>query len=163
MNKTRRTNLKRIHITHFCLLSFSLSSVCFYDFTILEKQHTKQKKDASKEPVLISKVTWMNFGQALIEIDEKEVMEEHPNEVWLRRTYEKSEKWSRVSLLKGRRKTPPNVDVPFPHMYLEGHPMNPKIDDLQRMIPFMSMEHHQFYTNLLSHPSSAEADIEYDD
>lgn len=106
----------------------------FYDFSILEKEHTRRKQDTSKNPVLISKVTWMNFGQALIEEDGQEIMEEHSNEVWLRKTYDKSEEWSKVSLLKGRKKTTPNMDVPLPQMYPDSHSINPKkINDLQRM------------------------------
>ena len=58
-----------------------MSPELFYDFAIFK--HTKQKKDALKEQVLISKVTWMNFGQALIKKDGQEIREENPNEVWL--------------------------------------------------------------------------------
>ena len=60
--------------------------------------------DASKKDVLISKVTWMNFGQAVVNRGGREVVEKHPNEVWLRYTYISAEPWSKVSLLKGREK-----------------------------------------------------------
>ena len=36
----------------------------FYDFSELVKQHTHRKKDSDGKAVLISKATWMNFGQA---------------------------------------------------------------------------------------------------
>ena len=44
-----------------------MTSDLFLDFSDLEKEHTKRKKDNSKQPVLISKATWMNFGQVTVE------------------------------------------------------------------------------------------------
>ena len=55
----------------------------FYNFGVLEKQYTKRKEYLPKKPVLISKVTWMNFGKA--------EAEKHPKEVWLQYTYNDSE------------------------------------------------------------------------
>ena len=43
-----------------------MTSDLFFDFGELDKQFTRCKKDASKKDVLISKVMWMNFGQATV-------------------------------------------------------------------------------------------------
>ena len=71
----------------------------FFDFNDLEKEHTRRKKDSSNNTVLIFKVTWMNFVQAVVLVDGKKVTEMHSNEVWLRYTYSSTETWSKVSLL----------------------------------------------------------------
>ena len=86
-----------------------MSEDSFLDFSELEKKHTKRKTDLSKNPVLISKVTWMNFGQAEVTKRGKTVTEKHSNEQWLKYSYDMSEEWSRVSLLKGRKKMRPTV------------------------------------------------------
>ena len=54
-----------------------MSHDLFMDFSELEKQHTRRKTDSSKNPVLISKVTWMNFGQAEVTKHGKTVIEKH--------------------------------------------------------------------------------------
>ena len=66
-----------------------------------------------------------------------------------------SEEWSRVSLLKGRKKTSPNTDLSLPEKYPEkypdGHPVKTKkIEDL-KMIPYIPTEHRQFYEDLQDH------------
>ena len=102
----------------------------------MEKKFTRCKKDTSKKDVLISKVTWMNFGQAVINRSGREVLEKHPNEVWLRYTYVSAESWSKVSLLKGRKKTQSDVSLAMPVLYPNGHGVKPKkVDDLQKMLP----------------------------
>ena len=135
----------------------------FLDFGALEKEYTRRKKDSSKKPVLISKVAWMNFGQAVTTKDGQELIEEHPNEVWLRGSYDESEEWLKVSLLKGRKRTQPNVDFALPKMYPSGHAVNPKkIGDLEKMIPFLPLEYRQFYVDLQSHPTcNSSTDQEY--
>ena len=70
----------------------------FLDFTELSKQYTHRKKDADKKPVLISMAVCMNFGQGE---DTSGELKKHPNEVWLRYSYNTDEPWSKVSLLKG--------------------------------------------------------------
>ena len=128
-----------------------MSSDSFLDFSDLEKEHTRRKNDLSKNPVLISKVTWMNFGQAEVTKRGKKVTETHRNEVWLRYSYDRSEEWSQVSLLKGRKKTSPNTDLSLPEKYPDGHPVKTKkIEDLKKMIPYIPTEHRQFYEDLRS-------------
>ncbi len=118
-----------------------MTSDHFFDFADLEKQFTRRKKDASKKDVLISKVTWMNFGQAVVNRSGK-VVEKHPNEVWLRYTYVSAEPWSKVSLLKGRKKTQSNVSLAMPMSYPSGRHIKPqKVDDLQKMLPYLPEEH----------------------
>ena len=111
----------------------------FRNFSELDKKFTRRKKDVSGRQVLISKVTWMNFGEAVINKSGREVTEEHPNEVWLRYTYVSAESWSKVSLLKGRQKSRPEVDLStLTNLYPNGHGVNPKkIADLQTMLPFL--------------------------
>ena len=95
----------------------------------------------------------MNFGQ-----------EEHHNEVWLRYTFEETEEWSKMSLLKGRKKKQPEVDfLSLPKLYEGGHAINPKkISDLGKMIPFIPPDYRQFHHDLKNHPTStAVVDSEY--
>ena len=121
----------------------------FQDFSTLEKQFTRRKKSTDGEDVLISKVTWMNFGQASVNYRGATIVKNHPDEVWLRYTYVSAEPWSKVSILKGRKKQQPNVDVCVPQLYPNGHGIKPKkCEDLQKMIPYIPTEHHSFYEEL---------------
>ena len=130
----------------------------FHDFSNLTKQHTQRKKDSEKKPVLISKTLWMNFGEAQ---DDEGKLVKHPNEVWIRYSYSTDVSWSRVNLLKGREKTQPSTSILFPIKYPDGHPLKPKkIQDLQRMVPFLPEEHRQFYINLQDHPQGEHSDAE---
>lgn len=90
-----------------------------FDFSEIMKQYPNRKKDEAKQPVLISKALWMNFSQA----DEQETLKLHPNELWLKYSYSVNEAWSKVSLLKGRKKTPPTLTVPLATKYEHGHPI----------------------------------------
>lgn len=140
-----------------------MTSDHFFDFGDLEKKFTRRKKDTSKKDVLISKVTWMNFGQAVINRSGREVLEKHPNEVWLRYTYVSAESWSKVSLLKGRKKTQSDVSLAMPVLYPNGHGVKPKkVDDLQKMLPYMPEEHRSFYEDICQHDENA-SDSEYGD
>ena len=142
-----------------------MTSDQFHDFSVLEKVYTRRKKDTLGKNVLISKVTWMNFGQSTIEKNGQKIVEKHPNQVWLRYTYAQDEEWSKVSLLKGRSKSQPNIDVTLLCMYPNGHAINPKkIADLKKMIPFLPMEHRQFYLDLQNHPTNNDfPDTDYND
>ena len=125
-----------------------MTSEFFLDFSELEKKHTRRKQDLSKRQVLISKVTWMNFGEAIVNKSGKEVTQEHPNEVWLRYTYVSAEPWSKVSLLKGRKKTQLEVDLSA-LTRLDHAGVNPKkVEDLQKMLPYIPEEHRPYYRNL---------------
>ena len=125
-----------------------MESSKFLDFAELSKQYTHRKKDADKKPVLISKAVWMNFGQGE---DISGELKKHPNEVWLRYSYNTDEPWSKVSLLKGRKKLPPSRVVPLPEKYPNGHAVkSKKLEDLERMIPFLPPESRQFYNDLLT-------------
>ena len=94
---------------------------------------------------MISKVRWMNFGQA----NDNERLMKHPNEVWIRYTYSTEECWSEMNLLKGRKKEHPLIFVSLPIKYPNGHPILPKkVEDLKKMIPFIPEKYKQFYINL---------------
>lgn len=141
-----------------------MTSDLFFDFNDLEKEHTRRKKDSSNNTVLISKVTWMNFGQAVVLVDGKEVTEMHSNEVWLRYTYSSTEAWSKVSLLKGRKKSEPKVDLTLKYKYPNGHPIKSnKIYDLKNMIPYIPPEYRQFYKDLKPPPIAEDSDRNQDD
>ena len=119
----------------------------FVDFTELSEQYTHRKKDADKKPVLISKAVWMNFGQGE---DTSGELKKHPNEVWLRYSYNTDEPWSKVSLLKGRKRLPPSCVVSLPEKYPNGHAIkSKKLEDLEKMIPFLPPENRQFYLDLV--------------
>lgn len=140
-----------------------MSSDSFLDFSDLEKEHTRRKNDSSKNPVLISKVTWMTFGQAEVTKGGKKVTETHRNEGWLRYSYDRSEEWSRVCLLKGRQKTPPTVDLSLPEKYPDGHPVKSKIEDLKKMTPYIPTEYRHFYKAFQDHVTAENvSDDEYE-
>lgn len=125
-----------------------MQSSHFLDFSELTKQYTRRKKDAAKNPVLISKAVWMNFGQGK---DSSGVLKKHPNEVWIRYSYSTDEPWSKVSLLKGRKRLPPSSTVYLPEKYPNGHPIKAKkLDDLENMVPFLPPKYRQFYLDLLA-------------
>ena len=84
----------------------------------------------------------MNFGQG--EEPSGKVVK-HPNHMWLRYTYHD---WSKVCLLKGRKKHPPSQTI-LETKYPQGHAIKTKkLDDLKRMLPFLPEEHRKFYTDL---------------
>ena len=60
----------------------------------------------------------MNFSQAEITKHGKTVTEKHSNELWLRYSYDTSEEWSRVTLLKGRKKMQPMCNFNLNTAYL---------------------------------------------
>ena len=120
----------------------------FLDFTELSKQYTHRKKDADKKPVLTSMAVCMNFGQGE---DTSGELKKHPNEVWLRYSYNTDEPWSKVSLLKGRKRSPPSRVVALLEKYPNGHAIkSKKLEELEKMIPFLPTENRQFYLDLLA-------------
>ena len=132
----------------------------FFKFCSLVQQYTHRKKDAKKKPVLISNAVWMNFGQGE---EPSGKLEKHPNHVWLRYTYSKDEPWSKVCLLKERKKRPPSEAV-LMLKYPQGHPIKTKkLDDLECMIPFLPEEHRKFYTDLCDSATSESLDNSEDD
>ena len=85
----------------------------------------------------------MNFGQTMNTSGKVQL---HPNEVWLRHSYFATEQWSKLNLLKGRKKLQPSYDANLPLTYPTGHQIKrKKVEDLKRMIPFLPAEHRQFY------------------
>ena len=130
----------------------------FYDFTDLTKQHTQRRTDSAGKSVLISKALWMNFGQA--QDGSTGAAARHPNEVWIQYSFS-DEPWSKVSLLKGRKKTKPSATISLPVKYPLGHPLKPKkIEDLKKMIPFLPEEYKQFYRDLAEHPQGDDSDAD---
>ena len=133
----------------------AMDSSAFLDFSLLLSQFTHRKKDANKKPVLISKAVWFNLGEAIEPGETNATPVIHTNQVWIRYTYSSEEPWSKVSLLKGRQKKQPSKSLCFPSKYPHGRPLKPsKIDDLQKMVPFLPVEYRQFYIDLASQPGS---------
>lgn len=53
----------------------------------------------------------------------------------------------------------PSAFISLPAKYPNGHPLNPKkVQDLQKMIPFVPDEHKQFYTDLSRHLHGGDPD-----
>ena len=128
----------------------------FKDFSDLVEQHTRRRKDSNKKDVLISKARWMNFGQG---VDQHGREVKHLNEVWLRYSYSLDESWSKVSLLKGRKKIPPATSISLPIKYPNGHSiLKTKVQDLKKMIPYLPEEHKQFYIDLREQSDSEDSD-----
>ena len=128
----------------------------FKDFSDLVEQHTRRRKDSNKKDVLISKARWMNFGQG---VDQHGREVKHLNEVWLCYSYSLDESWSKVSLLKGRKKIPPATSISLPIKYPNGHSiLKTKVQDLKKMIPYLPEEHKQFYIDLREQSDSEDSD-----
>ena len=52
-------------------------------------------------------------------------------------------------LLKGRKKNQSDVSLAVPVLYTNGHGVKPKkVDDLQKMLPYMPDEHRSFYEDM---------------
>ena len=64
-------------------------------------------------------------------------------------THVSAEPWSKVSLLNGREKTQSDVSLAIPVLYPDGHGVKPKkVNDLQKMLPYMPEEHYLFYEDI---------------
>ena len=125
----------------------SMDSSKFLDFSNQTKQYTNWKKDEAKLPILISKALWMNFGQT----EDSGIVEKHPNQLWLKYLYQPEEPWHKVSLLKGRNKTPRSATIVLPGKYMHGYTIKEiKLADLKSMVPFLPPMHCQFYTDLIA-------------
>ena len=136
------------HVLHLHSLSFQWMLPIFWISQNYLNSTPTGKKDADKKPVLISKAVWMNFGQGE---DTSGELKKHPNEVWLRCSYNTDVPWSKVSLLKGRKRSPPSRVVALPGKYPNGHAIkSKKLEDLEKMIPFLPTENRQFYLDLLA-------------
>ena len=73
--------------------------------------------------------------------------------------YNKQEPWSKVSLLKGRKKLCPSYGLVLPTKYPNGHPIKQKKkQDLQNMVPFLPVEHRLFYLDLKSTSSDSDSE-----
>ena len=66
----------------------------------LRKQYTEQTKDLDNKPLNFSDAVWFNFGMGEKLVDGKQVELEHPNEVWIRHTYNVDEAPQQVSYFK---------------------------------------------------------------
>ena len=120
-----------------------MNATTLLDFSEMTPQYTRRKSDSTKKPVLISKALWMNFGHGK---DISGEIKKHPNEVWLQYSYDEQELWSKV---KGRKQVQPVHIVTLPEKYPNGlFTKSKKLDDLQRMIPFLPTEHRSFYQQL---------------
>ena len=68
--------------------------------TYLEKKYKMAAKDQNGDPMRFRSVHWMNFGWAQEE-DESTgelKMVHHPDEVWLRDSFSRTEPWKKVKL-----------------------------------------------------------------
>lgn len=91
------------------------------------------------------------------------MFQKHPNEVWLRYSYDTSETWSKMSILKGCKKLSPSLTVTLPEKYPDGHDVKPKKLE-QRMLPFIPEESRQFYFDLFARgPPDSSDDSENSD
>ena len=123
----------------------------FLDMEPRTRYFTMRKKDHKGSPVLISKASWLNFGEG----EEDGATISHPGEYWMRSSFSEEEAWQKVSIFKGRCKIPPPTNVQLPVKYPSGHPINPKkVTDLQTTIPYLPTSCRDFYVSLTDHPVS---------
>ena len=87
----------------------------------LRQLYTERNKADDGRPLEFSKVMWFNFGTGEEIVAGDRVEQEHPNEVWVRYTYDPSETPRKVSFYKKSRVNIPLCHLP-PQLY-QGYPL----------------------------------------
>lgn len=118
--------------------------------TYLEKKYKMAAKDQNGDPMRFRSVHWMNFGWAQEE-DESTgelKMVHHPDEVWLRDSFSRTEPWKKVKL----RVTEPPAAAQPARLYERKLKLNPaKVKDLQTTAAkYIPEPQRQFYLDLES-------------
>lgn len=115
----------------------------------LRKLYTERNQDIDHKPLNFNTGVWFNFGCGESTVGGETKLCEHPQEVWVRHSYEISEMPQRVSYFKKRGKQD-GIDAMPPFLYTQ----NPipikkaKADDLLKLLEYIPAKHHSFYTNL---------------
>ena len=116
----------------------------------LRKQYTEQTKDLDNKPLNFSDAVWFNFGVGEKLVDGKQVELEHPNELWIRHTYNVNEAPQQVSYFK-KRGVHLGIDGPPPPLY-EYYPIpikKAKADDLKKLVAdYIPGDYQSFYSEL---------------
>lgn len=122
----------------------------FRDFRQYFRQiYTERNKDDENKPLEFQKVVWFNFGKGEKEIDGRLVVIDHPNNVWVRNTYNVKEIPRCVSYFKKRNCIIP--DCSPPPLYPQ-YPIPIKIEkaqDLKKLVnDYVPMNYQNFYAEM---------------
>ena len=116
----------------------------------LRKQYTERTQDLDNKPLKFSNAVWFNFGRGEKLVDGKLIVLEHPNEVWVRHTYDANEAPQHVSYFK-KRGVQRGFDGPPPPLY-DNYPIaikKAKADDLKKLVThYVPVEYQGFYSEL---------------
>ena len=126
----------------------------------LRKLYTERSKDADGRSLDFASAVWFNFGRGEKMVHGKLVMFEHPNEAWVRHTYDVSETPRCVSFRK-RRGVQEGIDSPPPLLY-DHYPIRikrAKADDLRTLVSKYVPEAYQdFYSELPATDDTSDSD-----
>ena len=115
----------------------------------LKKLNVARNKDMDGIPLDFAHATWFNFGRGEKLVDGKLVVLEHPNEVWVRHTYDVLETPQSVSFMKrgikgGLDCLPPPLYDRFPIPIKKA-----KADDVRILVTkYIPASHQDFYSEL---------------
>ena len=116
----------------------------------LKKLYVARNKDMDGIPLDFAHATWFNFGRGEKLVDGKLVVLEHPNEVWVRHTYDVLETPQSVSFMK-KRGIKDGLDCLPPPLY-DRFPIpikKAKADDVRILLTkYIPASHQDFYSEL---------------
>ena len=128
--------------THAATVLHALQTVCHL---------TKRKKADNGRMVEFIKVYWFRFSRS------------NPRKVFLKYSFRETESWTVLSLAKRGAQLKPSHQL---HLKYSG-PVKideKKLQDLQRLLPFVPRAHHTFYNTLTSENNeTSDTDAEYCD
>ena len=112
----------------------------------IEDLYRPISEDIGGERILMKNIRWMNFGWGEETNDEGEAtMVHHPDEVWVRFGFQKSEPWKKVRVL---RPTADNQQTPQT-LYSNQLPISAKkVKDLRKLAKHVPEPQSQFYFNI---------------
>lgn len=126
----------------------------------LKKLYVTRNKDKDNQPLDFAHATWFNFGRGEKLVDGKIVMLEHPEEVWVRHTYNVEETPQCVSFKKKRgiqsgiNRLPPPLYDQFPIPIKKA-----KAEDVRMLVSkYVPNAHQEFYCELPTIDSEVDSD-----
>ena len=111
------------------------------------------KKSTAKKIVKFKQIQWFSYGES----SKDGIIKRHPNEVWVRYSFDNSKPWEKVKVVKNRSPGEPT------HLHDAQIPLKPaKLKDLVTIAnKFIPPSFRPFYTGLTSTSSCLENMEEY--
>lgn len=116
----------------------------------LRNWYTERSKDVDNKPLDFSTAVWFNFGRGEMLVGGKLSSLEHPNEVWVRHTYNANEVPQRVTYSKKRGMKHGIGNMPPPLYECYSIPIKgAKAVDLKKLVAnYVPREYQSFYSEL---------------